>query len=170
MEKVMPAAARQRLGRPEETRILGLTWPIFIELLLQMLVGNADQIMVGWYDPNAVGAIGNANQVTSLLLIVFSVLCTAAAILISQYIGAQDTGRVRQTCAAALLANALFGLAVGVVLVLFCGPIFTLMGVPEEIFGDTCRYTRIIGWCFLPDQALSGIGRRTNTLKLLTCY
>ncbi len=145
MEKVMPAAARQRLGRPEETRILGLTWPIFIELLLQMLVGNADQIMVGWYDPNAVGAIGNANQVTSLLLIVFSVLCTAAAILISQYIGAQDTGRVRQTCAAALLANALFGLAVGVVLVLFCGPIFTLMGVPEEIFGDTCRYTRIIG-------------------------
>lgn len=23
---------------------------IFIELVLQMLVGNADQIMVGWYD------------------------------------------------------------------------------------------------------------------------
>ena len=61
-----------------ENNILSLTWPIFIELVLQMLVGNADQIMVGWYDHNLVGAIGNANQIVNLLLIVFSVICTAA--------------------------------------------------------------------------------------------
>ena len=65
--------------------ILALSWPIFVELLLQMLVGNADQIMVGWRDPNGVGAIGNANQITNLLLLVFSVVCTAAMILVSQY-------------------------------------------------------------------------------------
>lgn len=59
-----------------ENNILSLTWPIFIELVLQMLVGNADQIMVGWYDPDLVGAIGNANQIVNLLLIVFSVICT----------------------------------------------------------------------------------------------
>lgn len=63
--------------------ILSLSWPIFVELLLQMLVGNADQIMVGWRDPNGVGAIGNANQITNLLLLVFSVVCTAAMILVS---------------------------------------------------------------------------------------
>ena len=43
-----------------QQNILKLTWPIFIELVLQMLVGNADQIMVGWYDSDSVGAIGNA--------------------------------------------------------------------------------------------------------------
>ena len=32
--------------------ILSLSWPIFVELLLQMLMGHADQIMVGWRDPN----------------------------------------------------------------------------------------------------------------------
>ena len=53
-----------------ENNILSLSWPIFIELVLQMLVGNADQIMVGWYNHDLVGAIGNANQIVNLLLIV----------------------------------------------------------------------------------------------------
>lgn len=120
--------------------ILKLSWPIFVELLLQMLVGNADQIMVGWRDPNGVGAIGNANQITNLLLLVFSVVCTAAMILISQYIGAKDTKRVNQTYTVALLMNLVFGLLVSAVLVLGCGPIFRLMGVHALIFEETCLY------------------------------
>ena len=124
--------------------ILSLSWPIFVELLLQMLVGNADQIMVGWRDPNGVGAIGNANQITNLLL-VFSVVCTAAMILVSQYLGAGDTKRVGRTCTAALLMNLIFGLAVSLLLILGCGPIFRLMGVHELIFAETCLYMRIIG-------------------------
>lgn len=147
MEKTLtaPAAARRTPGRRQENNVAALTWPIFIELLLQMLVGNADQIMVGWYDPNGVGAIGNANQITGLLLIVFSVVCTAATILISQFIGAQDIRQLNRTYAAALVANGLFGLAIGGGLVLFCGPVFRLMQVPAEIFADTCLYIRIIG-------------------------
>ena len=125
--------------------ILSLSWPIFVELLLQMLVGNADQIMVGWRDPNGVGAIGNANQITNLLLLVFSVVCTAAMILVSQYLGADDTKRVGRTCTAALLMNLIFGLAVSLLLILGCGPIFRLMGVHELIFAETCLYMRIIG-------------------------
>ncbi len=112
------------------SHILGLTWPIFVELLLQMLVGNADQIMVGWRDPNGVGAIGNANQVTNLLLLVFSVVCTASMILISQYIGARDTEKVNQTYAVSLTANLVFGVAVSLILVLGCGPDLPADGRP----------------------------------------
>ena len=142
MEKALrtPAARPRRPGT-----ILSLTWPIFIELLLQMLVGNADQIMVGWYDPNGVGAIGNANQITSLLLLVFSVICTASMILIAQYLGAEDTKRVNETYTISLVVNGVFGLAIGGLLIALCGPIFHLMKVPEEIFADTCLYIRIIG-------------------------
>ena len=114
MEKALRTpAARPR--RPGTT--LSLTWPIFIELLLQMLVGNADQIMVGWYDPNGVGAIGNANQITSLLLLVFSVICTASMILIAQYLGAEDTKRVNETYTISLVVNGVFGLAIGGLLI-----------------------------------------------------
>ena len=127
------------------SHILGLSWPIFVELLLQMLVGNADQIMVGWRDPAGVGAIGNANQVTNLVLLVFSVVCTASMILISQYIGARDTEKVNQTYAVALTANLVFGLAVSLILFFGCGQIFRWMGVHADIFGRACGYLRIIG-------------------------
>lgn len=127
------------------SHILGLSWPIFVELLLQMLVGNADQIMVGWRDPAGVGAIGNANQVTNLVLLVFSVVCTASMILISQYIGARDTRKVNQTYAVALAANLVFGLAVSLILFFGCGQIFRWMGVHADIFGRACGYLRIVG-------------------------
>lgn len=127
------------------SHILGLSWPIFVELLLQMLVGNADQIMVGWRDPAGVGAIGNVNQVTNLVLLVFSVVCTASMILISQYIGARDTEKVNQTYAVALTANLVFGLAVSLILFFGCGQIFRWMGVHADIFGRACGYLRIIG-------------------------
>ena len=142
MEKCMPRPAARPAGG---NRILTLTWPIFVELLLQMLVGNADQIMVGWRDPNGVGAIGNANQITNLVLLVFSVVCTAAMILISQYLGAEDTRQVKRTYAAALLLNVLFGVAVSAILIGFCPVIFRMMGVHAEIFEETCLYMRIIG-------------------------
>lgn len=146
-------AARARLKPRGQNNILSLTWPIFIELLLQMLVGNADQIMVGWRDPNGVGAIGNANQITNLLLLVFSVVCTASMILISQYLGAEDTRRVNETYTVSLVMNLIFGLAVSVVLIFGCGPIFRLMGVHADIFEKTCLYMRIIG-CGMVFQAV----------------
>ena len=133
------------MKQKNENNILALSWPIFIELLLQMLVGNADQIMVGWHDPDGVGAIGNANQITNLVLLVFSVVCTASMILISQYIGARDTKKVNRTYTVALVTNILFGLVVSAVLILGCGGIFRLMVVHESIFEETCTYMRIIG-------------------------
>jgi Na+-driven multidrug efflux pump len=49
--------------------IFSLTGPIFVELTLQMLVGNADQMMVSRYSQSAVGAVGNANQRVGLLIL-----------------------------------------------------------------------------------------------------
>ncbi len=136
--------------KEKKVSVLGLTWPIFVELFLQMLVGNVDQIMVGRVDPNGVGAISNANQITNLLLIAFSVVCTAAMILVAQYLGAKDTKRVGRTCAAALISNFIFGILITLVLVFFCGPIFKAMGVDAEIFDRACLYIRVVGvgMCF----------------------
>lgn len=136
---------KQVVGQSRVRLVMGLSAPIFIELLLQMLVGNADQIMVGRVFPDGVGAIGNANQVTNLLLLVFSVIGSASTILISQYIGAKDTKRVSETYVTALAMNTVFGLLVSLILIFGCGPIFRMMGVHQEIFESTCLYMRIIG-------------------------
>lgn len=46
-----------------------MTWPLFIELFLQMLAGTADQVMLSSFNQTAVSAVGNANQVINLLLL-----------------------------------------------------------------------------------------------------
>ena len=40
-----------------QTSLLRMAWPIFIELLLQMLVGNIDQVMLSHYNETAVAAV-----------------------------------------------------------------------------------------------------------------
>ncbi|MGN0985366.1 MAG: MATE family efflux transporter [Candidatus Enterenecus sp.] len=135
---------KARALTPERPGILRLTWPIFIELVLQMLVGNADQIMVGWYNSDSVGAIGNANQIINLLIIIFSVVCTSAMILIAQHIGAKATEELGETYTVSLLANVIFGGVVMAVLLVLPGPIYRAMQVDTQIFEETCLYTRII--------------------------
>lgn len=122
-----------------------LTWPIFIELVLQMLVGNADQIMVSQYSTQSVGAIGNANQITNLLIISFSVISMASTILISQYIGSGNREKVEQTYTVSLVLNLIFGLLISLILLFFSKPIFTLMKVPDTLIPETCLYTQIVG-------------------------
>lgn len=131
--------------RKPDQKILKLTFPIFIELVLQILVGNADQIMVGWRDPNGVGAIGNANQITNLVLIVFSVICIASTVLIAQYLGAGDTHALGSLYTVSVLVNLVAGVLVSLLLLFGAGPIFTLMQVKQEFFDQACLYLRIVG-------------------------
>ena len=125
--------------------VLKLSTPIFIELLLQLLVGNADQVMVGQYSPDSVGAIGNANQIINLLIISFSVVCMASTILISQYIGAGERDKVEKNYSLSIFVNLVFSLFVSLILLFFSPQIYTWMGVPESLMAETCLYTQIIG-------------------------
>ena len=68
--------------------VFKMTWPIFIEILLQMMVGNVDQFMLSHYSQKSVAAVGNANQIINIVIIALSVISMAATILIAQYRGA----------------------------------------------------------------------------------
>lgn len=125
--------------------LLRLTFPIFIELVLQMLVSNVDQIMVARVSDTAVAAIGNANVVTNLLLISFSVISMAATILITQYIGSGSRERVAQTYTVSMLANGIFGLVISLLLLFGAPALLQLMRLPENILPESSRYLRIIG-------------------------
>lgn len=124
-----------------------LSYPIFIELVLQMLVGNVDQIMISQYSQRSVAAIGNANQIINFLIIAFSVVSMATTILVSQYIGSNKKKEIEETYIAAIFANFIFGLLVSFLLIFFCEQIFHLINVPDELMDEAKRYIRIIGSC-----------------------
>lgn len=71
----------------DSRKVFMMSVPIFIELLLQMLVGNVDQIMLSQFSQNSVAAIGNGNQIMNLIIIVLNMTSVGITIMISQYIG-----------------------------------------------------------------------------------
>lgn len=125
--------------------LIRLSGPIFVELFLQMLVGNVDQFMVGRYSDAGVAAIGNANQVLNIVIIVFSVISIAATIRISLYKGYGDNEKAQSLYTLSLCVNLVLSIVVSVVLVVFSKLIFRLMNVPEEVLPQAALYLSLIG-------------------------
>ena len=63
-----------------------LSWPIFIEVFLQMLVGNIVQLMMSHYSLQAVDAVANANQILNIFIMLIVAVSTATSILIAKYL------------------------------------------------------------------------------------
>lgn len=128
-----------------------MSLPIFVELLLQLLVGNVDQMMVSRISQNAVAAIVNANQIVNLLIILLSMTSTAVTILMSRYLGAEDEQNTSQTCMVSFLLIAVIGFLSAALVFFGYPPLFASLHVPEEIFEETAAYLLIVG-AFIPVQ------------------
>ncbi|MDD3219087.1 MAG: MATE family efflux transporter [Lachnospiraceae bacterium] len=118
--------------------------PIFVELLLQLLVGNIDQIMVSQYSQASVAAIVNGNQIMSLIIIVLNMICMATTVILSQYLGSKDDKSASRTCMISLCMITIICLVITAVALIGEKAIFTSMHVQEEIFAETCTYFAIV--------------------------
>lgn len=125
--------------------LVKLVWPIFIENILTMMVGNIDQYMVKSYSENAVGAIGNANQIINLLLIMFTIISMSTTILVSQYIGSNNKQKLSIIYTLSIIVNLVFSIVISLVVLLFSERIFNFMKVPAEIFADANSFIKWVG-------------------------
>lgn len=124
--------------------IFKMSMPIFIELLLQMLVGNVDQIMVSHYSQNSVAAIGNANQILNIIIIVLSIISIATTVLISRYLGAKNYEKLTEVCNSSFFILSIISILITGVLFAFYNPILSWLKVPSEIFEETSNYLLIV--------------------------
>ena len=130
-----------------------LSWPIFIEVFLQLLVGNIDQVMMSHYSPQAVAAVANANQILNIFIMLIIVMSTATTILIAQYLGARNQSKLSEVCTVSLVLNFLFSSVAAVFFITCHEWIFTWLGIPPETMSDTSIYTTIVA-AGLPIQAM----------------
>lgn len=124
--------------------IFMMSLPIFVELLLQLLVGNIDQFMISKYSQEAVAAIGNGNQIMNIVIVVLNVMSVSTTILISQYLGAKNKSKGSEVSTASLLISSIFSIVITVLVILFNKQLFMWLKVPNEILAETSRYTVII--------------------------
>lgn len=122
-----------------------LTWPIFFEFVLRMLLSNVNVIMLSGYSDKAVAAVGVSAQITNMILTLFMVTSTGTGIIISQYLGAGDRQTAKRAINLSVFINLLFGIFMSILLVLLARPILELMNLSGEILDYGSQYLHIVG-------------------------
>ncbi|MGL4344038.1 MAG: MATE family efflux transporter [Cellulosilyticaceae bacterium] len=151
-----------------KTSLFLLTWPIFVELLLQMLVGNVDQFMISRYSDQAVAAIGNVNQIMNLLVITFNILSMATTIMVAQYLGAKNYKKISEIYSVSIICNVVFGVVISGALFFLSDGMFAMMRLPQELYADAKVYINIVGaFTFLQAayMSLTAIFRSNGLMK-----
>ena len=140
-----------------------LAGPMFLEMFLNILLHNVDTLMLSRYSENAVGAVGNANQVMNLLILMFGIIATATSVVVAQYLGAKYYDRMNRVYTLVLVVNLLFGLFLSGLFVLLKRPCMGLLHVSKEMLPDALSYINWVGG-FLFLQACYNV-----MLQILRC-
>lgn len=129
----------------ETTPLLFLAGPMFLELLLNIFINNADTLMLSHFSEIAVGAVGNANQIMFLLILMFNIIATATSVVVAQYLGAKQYEKMNIIYTLAILFNTIVGVVLSISFVALKEPILNLMHVPTEMIPDAKTYISIVG-------------------------
>ncbi|MCP3742153.1 MATE family efflux transporter [Rossellomorea sp. BNER] len=122
-----------------------LTWPIFIEIFLHMLMGNADTLMLSQYSDDSVAAVGVSNQILSLIIVMFGFVATGTAILVAQNLGAERKQAAGEISLISLIVNLLFGILLSLSIWIFNEEILLLMDLPKSLLTEASSYLNIVG-------------------------
>jgi putative MATE family efflux protein len=125
--------------------LFALTWPIFIEIFLHMLMGNADTLMLSQYSDDSVAAVGVSNQILSLIIVMFGFVATGTAILVAQHLGAREDRLAGEVSIVSIAVNLGFGLFLSFALVFFSEPILLSMDLPRLLMNEASSYLKIVG-------------------------
>ncbi|MDN4637090.1 MULTISPECIES: MATE family efflux transporter [Bacillus] len=125
--------------------LFALTWPIFIEISLYMLMGSADTLMLSQYSDNSVAAVGVSNQLLNLLIVMFSFITTGTTIVIAQLLGAGRKQDATQVAYVSLGTNFLISFVISLLMFVLAVPILHMMGLSSELMPDATVFLQIVG-------------------------
>lgn len=133
-----------------QKELLGIALPVTLQCMLQSSFSIVDQVMAGQLGDTSVAAIGLGSKFASLFSVLISAVAVVAGIMMSQYLGKKDEGKVCRS----FWVNLALGLGLALV--------FTAVSVciPRQILGlyiedgatiaAGAGYLRIYALSFLP--------------------
>jgi putative MATE family efflux protein len=138
--------------------LFAITWPIFIEILLHMLMGNADTLMLSQYSDHSVAAVGLTNQLLSVVIVMFGFVATGASVVIAQAIGAKLDKTAAEVAVVSIIANLLFGLLLSGALLIWGDTFLKWMNTPPELMKEATSYLMIVGGFSFVQSVIMTIG------------
>ena len=122
-----------------------MVWPIYIDNMLRTLMGNVIIMLLGRLSSTVVAAVGTANQLLNMVILVYSMFAAASGIVLNQQLGA---GRQKDAADVMVIVTAIslaFSVACSALLFFFAGSLLRLIGLSEELVTEGAAYLKIIG-------------------------
>ena len=129
----------------ENTPLLVLAGPMFLELLLNTMLNYVDTVMLSHYDEYAVGAVGNANTILFMMIILFNIIATATSVVVAQYLGAKMYDRMNMIYTLSVFVNLVFGIILSGAFCLANPFIMDFLHVSSEMRPLSMVYIYIVG-------------------------
>lgn len=118
--------------------------PMIIGNLFQQFYTMADSMVVGRYvSENALAAVGASYSLTNVFICVAIGGGVGASVLTSQYFGAREYGRMKQSVSTALLTFLAVSLALAALGLAFGREFMVFLKTPEDILDMTVEYLNI---------------------------
>ncbi|NPV53433.1 MAG: MATE family efflux transporter [Firmicutes bacterium] len=154
-------------------RVIALSWPALIEMILVTLVGMVDMIMVGRLGPAAITAVGLTNQPMFLALAVFMALNVGTTAIVARAIGSGRPDEANATTRQSMILTCIMGIAFSVLGYMLAGDIIRLMGAAEDVMPLGTSYMQFIamGGLFVTlsmslSSALRGAGDTRTPMRI----
>ena len=137
----------------ENTITEGIIWkqllifffPIMLGTLIQQLYTTVDTIIVGRFvGKAALASVGGPAAVLSTIVVTFfNGLANGAAVVIAQYYGAKDKGRLHTGLHTAYLFSIVVSLVISVVGAVLTPWLLKIMNTPQDMMASSTTYLRI---------------------------
>ena len=112
--------------------------------LFQQLYNTVDAYVVGnFVSKEALAAVGASSPIINMLIGFFMGLATGAGVIIAQYFGAGDNGRLKKAVHSSAALTLVMSLLLTVIGIIGTNPMLHAIGIPADVFHDSSTYLMI---------------------------
>jgi putative MATE family efflux protein len=130
--------------------LLVIAIPISFQQLINASLNMIDVIMVGQLGEASIAALGLANQVFFVMILILFGLTSGMAIFTAQYWGKREIEPIRKVLGMSLIAAIFFALIFTLVAVLIPEKVLGLYTNDREVIRLGSSYLRIVGFSYIP--------------------
>ncbi len=133
--------------------------PLFLEQFLLLAVGLADTLVISHVSEEAVSGVTLVDQFNIIIIYLFGALAAGGAVVISQYIGRNDSGLASQSASQLLMFSTILSIFLMILTLAFHGEILNfLFGKVEPEVMDACVTYLIVSAFSYPALAIYNSG------------
>lgn len=146
-----PLCIRRLISGRVHRSLWTLSLPLIVNNVLFTFMGFADLFMVGQLGEDVISGLGNANQVSTFLILLFSSLGQGGSILAAQYWGARDAEGLKKNAGTFVSSGFAVGILLCAVTFLWGRQLVWLLtlGKGEAVAGVGGNYLRILSFGYL---------------------